>query len=49
MPDFVTGERRNRQAADEIVIETERSAVKAGSAMMMVVERTIVIVLVTVM
>ena len=49
MPDFVTGETGDGQTGDEIVIEAEWNAMKAGTAVMMVVQRTVVIMLVTVM
>jgi len=49
VPDFITGETGDGQTGDEIVIKSERDAVKAGSAMMMVIQRTVVVVLVIVM
>lgn len=49
MPDFVTRETGDGQTGDEIVIEAEWNAMKAGTAVMMVIQRTIVIMLVAVM
>jgi len=48
VPDFVTRESGDGETTDEIVIESERDAMKAGTAMMVVIHRALVVLLVVV-